>query len=72
MKFKKWLFLQEHARGSMGKQSLYPELYHQAKNYPPADVINWSADAITYMPEKDRQLKFIWGKGILSDPSKES
>jgi hypothetical protein len=70
MQFKKWL-LQEHSRGTTGKQALYPPAYSLACFYPPADVITWSADAITYMSEKDRQFKFIWGKGMLADPSKE-
>ena len=51
-----------------GKQSLYPDAYTLAKFYPPSAVINWSSDAITYMPKEDIHLKFIWGKGMLSDP----
>ena len=31
--------------------------------------MNWSADAITYMPRKDRRLEFKWGEGLLKNPN---
>jgi len=36
-----------------GKLALYPPLYTQYMNYPPQDVVTWSADAITYMNPMD-------------------
>lgn len=68
MYFKKWLVLQE-SMGHGAKQGLYPELSHQARNYPPPDVITWAADALVYMPRKDRRLEFKWGKGMLANPN---
>ena len=70
--FKEWLLLNERSgvvRGA-GKQALYPPQY-VCGVYPPGSWINFSADSITYMPEKDRHLKFIWGKGMLSNPQGE-
>lgn len=52
--FKLWL---EHSRTGSGKLSLYPPLYTQYLNYPPQDVVMWSADAITYMDPKDVEFK---------------
>jgi hypothetical protein len=57
--FRDWIMLRED-RGTRGKQGLYPPLYHQAANYPPSDVITWSADAITYMSDEDRDFKFLY------------
>ena len=37
----------------MGKVGLYPSLYTQYYHYPPADIVTWSADAITYMDKED-------------------
>lgn len=55
MTFKEWLFLVERgsSTGTRGKIGLYPPLYTQVFNYAPQDVVTWSADAITYMSEKD-------------------
>jgi hypothetical protein len=68
MEFKKWLFLQENASSPGAKQVLYPMGYGGIGLYPPSDVMTWGADAMTYMPEKVRSLKFIWGDGILKNP----
>jgi hypothetical protein len=68
MNFKEWLLL-ESARGTYGKQQLYPSYYSQTFNYCPSDVITWSADAFTYMPSEDKVFKMNWGKGILSNPN---
>lgn len=57
--FKLWL---EHSRTGAGKLSLYPPLYTQYLNYPPQDVVMWSADAITYMDPKDVEFKAYSGK----------
>lgn len=54
LNFKLWV---EHSRTGSGKLSLYPPLYTQYLNYPPQDVVNWSADAITYMDPRDVQFK---------------
>lgn len=54
LNFRLWV---EHSRTSAGKLSLYPPLYTQYMNYPPQDVVNWSADAITYMDPKDVAFK---------------
>ena len=56
LNFRLWVegeLLVEHGRTGSGKLSLYPPLYTQYLNYPPQDVINWSADAITYMDPAD-------------------
>lgn len=50
LNFRLWL---EEGGSETGKLALYPPLYTQYMNYPPQDVINWSADAITYMDPKD-------------------
>lgn len=60
MNFKEWLLLMEHSSGSRGKIGLYPPLYTQVYNYPPADIINWSADAITYMDPEDLKYRFLY------------
>jgi hypothetical protein len=70
LKFKLWV---EHSRTGAGKVSLYPPLYTQYMNYPPQDILTWSADAITYMDPEDVALSgkayegkfrpYIW-KGI--------
>lgn len=57
--FKTWLA--EHASGTKGKLGLYPALYTQYYNYPPADIVNWSADAITYMDPEDIPQKVVDG-----------
>lgn len=59
LNFKLWL---EHSRTGSGKLSLYPPLYTQFMNYPPQDVVNWSADAITYMNPEDVKFKAYDGK----------
>ena len=38
---------------SNGPGGLYPCLYTQYYNYPPADIVNWTADAIVYMDPED-------------------
>jgi hypothetical protein len=53
LNFRLWL----EDRTSAGKLALYPPLYTQYMNYPPQDVVVWSADAITYMDDKDVQFK---------------
>ena len=63
MKFKFWL--NENSNAPASKQGLYPPAYG-AYFYPPAAIMNWSADAFVYMPEKDRKYDFKHGKGILS------
>ena len=40
---------------------LYPSLYTQYYNYPPADIVNWSADAIVYMDPEDIPHKVVDG-----------
>lgn len=60
--FKNWLIFQEGHHATKGKVSLYPDLYHQWANYPPSDVVTWSADAITYMDPKDVEFKFLYTK----------
>lgn len=67
MNFKEWL-LKEDAGSPGAKQALYPMGYGGIGLYPPSDVVTWAADAVTYMPTKMRQLTFIWGDGILSNP----
>lgn len=67
MEFKEWL-LKEDAGSPGAKQSLYPMGYGGIGLYPPSDVITWGADAITYMPKELRQLTFVWGDGMLSNP----
>lgn len=57
--FKLWF---EHSRTGAGKLALYPPLYTQYLNYPPQDVVTWSADAITYMDPKDVAFKAMDGK----------
>ena len=54
LNFKLWT---EGHRATRGKIFLYPPLYTQYMNYPPQDVLLWSADAITYMDPKDVQFK---------------
>ena len=67
MEFREWLV--EHAGMPGAKQGLYPYSYGGIGGiYPPSDMILWSSDAITYMPLKDRKLKFNWGKGMLAKP----
>ena len=53
MEFKQWL---ESATRPGNKQGLYPIGYGGIGLYPPADMMNWGADAITYMSEKDRKF----------------
>ncbi len=53
MHFKKWLT--ENATTPGSRRGLYPDAYSAVVFYPPSAVINWSADAITYMSEKDRK-----------------
>lgn len=60
--FKNWLIFQEGHHVTVGKMGLYPSFYHQWYNYPPQDVITWSADAITYMDPKDVEFKFLYTK----------
>lgn len=69
MRFKEWLLLQESASRPGAKQGLYPLGYGGIALYPPSDIINWSADAITYMPKLQRTLKFKWGDDMLSNPN---
>jgi hypothetical protein len=64
--FEEWLV--EHATRPGAKQGLYPLGYGGIGLYPPSDMMNWAADALVYMPVKDRVLKFIWGQGILARP----
>jgi hypothetical protein len=58
LSFRLWL----EDRGTPGKLGLYPPLYTQYQNYPPQDVVTWSADAITYMDPKDVQFSVNKGK----------
>jgi hypothetical protein len=53
LNFRLWI---EHSRTGAGKVSLYPPLYTQYLNYPPQDILTWSADAITYMNPEDVAL----------------
>jgi len=66
MQFREWL--NEHAGAPGSKQTLYPLGYGGISLYSPSNMINWSADAITYMPPEDRRLQFNWGKGMLAKP----
>lgn len=66
MEFREWLV--EHAGAPGSKQTLYPLGYGGIGLYTPPDIITWSADAVTYMPPKDRKLQFQWGKGMLAKP----
>jgi len=59
LQFKLWL--EDHRRTS-GKLGLYPPLYTQYMNYPPQVIVNWSADAITYMDPADATGKDYTGK----------
>lgn len=59
LKFKQWLM--EHSSTTKGKNGLYPSLYTQYYNYPPADIVNWSADSITYMDKDDVPQKVVDG-----------
>ena len=68
MNFKEWLQLVERASTPGSKQGLYPRGYGGIGLYTTSDMMNWAADAITYMPVQDRKLEFKWGKGILSNP----
>ena len=72
MNFKLWLQLMEDAGGPAAKQGLYPPGYSAVALYPPCDVINWGADAITYMPKKHLNFKFLWGQGMLACPPEYS
>jgi hypothetical protein len=65
MEFKQWL---EHAGAPGAKQTLYPMSYGGVGLYTPPDIATWAADSMTYMPLKDRKLKFNWGKGMLAKP----
>lgn len=69
MRFKQWLILQESASRPGAKQGLYPVGYGGIALYPPNDIINWSADAVTYMPRSHRRLEFKWGDDMLSNPN---
>lgn len=68
MQFKDWLILQEHAGAPGAKQALFPMGYGGIGLYPAADVITWASDALVYMPEQLRSLKFNWGDGMLANP----
>ncbi len=59
MNFAEWLRLVEH-NATLGKSGLYPPLYTQYYNYPPCDIINWSADAINYMDPEDLVSHFSY------------
>ena len=59
LEFKVWL---EGHRSTPGKIALYPPLYSQYMNYPPQDVVTWSADAITYFDPADVQFQANDGK----------
>ena len=59
LNFRLWV---EAARTGFGKLALYPPLYTGYMNYPPQAVVNWSADAITYMDERDVQFKALEGE----------
>ena len=69
MDFKEWLKLVEHANAPGSRQGLYPLGYGGMGLYPACDMMNWAADAITYMPPKDKVFKMIWGDGILANPN---
>ena len=71
MGFKNWLSLNEHSLSTSAKEGIYGSAYTLSPHYPSSARILWGPDALVYMDEKDRFLKFIWGKGMLSDPSKE-
>lgn len=66
LSFRKWLV--EHATRPGAKQSLYPLSYGGIGLYTPPDYMNWAADAVTYLPQQNRFLKFIWGDGFLGNP----
>ena len=72
MDFKEWL-LSEAATRPGAKQGLYPLGYGGVGLYPACDMMNWSADAFTYMPQRmnvgGKAFKMIWGDGILSNPN---
>lgn len=63
LKFSEWLKLREGANSfassinssttTAKNAGIYPELYTQYYNYPPAAVVNWSSDNITYMDPED-------------------
>jgi len=51
--FKEWLLEHSGSTSGTSKLGLYPPFYTGVYNYPPSAVINWGADAITYMDDKD-------------------
>lgn len=56
LQFAEWLCLMED-RGTSAKSGLYPMGYGGIGNYPPADILTHSADAITYLDMDARLFK---------------
>lgn len=54
LKFSEWLEINEgRSQRRASFAGIYPELYTQYYNYPPAASIVWSPDSITYMDPED-------------------
>jgi hypothetical protein len=62
LQFSEWLCLVEGSRRPGTKSGLYPLGYDGIGNYPPADILTYSADAITYLDMDDRIFKTHEGK----------
>jgi len=57
LQFAEWLLLVESSRNPGTKSGLYPLGYDGIGNYPPADILTNSADAITYLDMDQRLFK---------------
>lgn len=57
LQFSEWLNLVESSRNPGTKSGLYPLGYDGIGNYPPADILTNSADAITYLSMDARIFK---------------
>lgn len=57
LQFSEWLNLAEGSRRPGTKSGLYPLGYDGIGNYPPADIVTRSADAITYLDMDSRIFK---------------
>ena len=67
--FKEWLIFVESATRPGSKQNLYPAGYGGIGLYPANDMMNWGADSFTYMSQKQKVFKYIWGDGFLANPN---
>lgn len=57
LQFAEWLLIAESSRNPGTKSGLYPLGYDGIGNYPPADILANSADAITYLSMDARIFK---------------